>query len=83
MLMSMKLKTYIDEQPGSASAFAKSIGVSPAYLYQMTNGIRPVPVQLVATIKRVTGGAVAEQDLRPDDWHLIWPELAATELKVA
>lgn len=24
-----------------------------------------------------TGGAVSRKELRPDDWHRIWPELAA------
>ncbi|EPI3744643.1 transcriptional regulator, partial [Neisseria gonorrhoeae] len=27
-------------------------------------------------IEKLTGGAVNRKDLRPDDWHLIWPELA-------
>lgn len=40
-------------------------------------GRRPGPVYCQA-IERATGGAVTRRDLRPDDWHLIWPELAAT-----
>jgi|GEM_PF-539221 len=27
-------------------------------------------------IERATNGAVTRRDLRPQDWHLIWPELA-------
>ncbi|MEX3614344.1 MAG: YdaS family helix-turn-helix protein [Burkholderia gladioli] len=27
-------------------------------------------------LERATDGAVTRRDLRPDDWHLIWPELA-------
>ena len=26
-------------------------------------------------IEQATAGAVRRWDLRPDDWHLIWPEL--------
>lgn len=26
-------------------------------------------------IEKVTDGLVSRKDLRPDDWHLIWPEL--------
>ncbi len=26
-------------------------------------------------IERATNGQVTRKDLRPDDWHLIWPEL--------
>ncbi len=29
-------------------------------------------------IERATNGAVTRRDLRPDDWHEIWPELATT-----
>jgi DNA-binding transcriptional regulator YdaS (Cro superfamily) len=28
-------------------------------------------------IERLTGGAVTRQELHPDDWQVIWPELAA------
>lgn len=27
-------------------------------------------------IEKATGGVVTRQELRPDDWFLIWPELA-------
>lgn len=27
-------------------------------------------------IERATSGMVSRQDLRPNDWHQIWPELA-------
>lgn len=39
-------------------------------------GRRPGLAYCVA-IERTTQGAVTRRDLRPDDWHLIWPELAA------
>lgn len=29
-------------------------------------------------IERLTKGSVTRRDLRPDDWHLIWPELVPT-----
>ena len=28
-----------------------------------------------AQIEKLTNGAVTRKDLRPDDWHEIWPEL--------
>lgn len=37
---------------------------------------RPVPEKAATAIERVTAGAVTRRDLRPHDWHLIWPELA-------
>lgn len=30
-------------------------------------------------IERATGGQVTRQDLRPDDYWLIWPDLAAPQ----
>jgi len=30
---------------------------------------------MCAEVERVMAGAVRRWDLRPDDWHLIWPEL--------
>jgi len=40
----------------------------------------PGPLYAAAAIERATDGAVRRQDLRPDDWHLIWPELAEQEV---
>ena len=30
---------------------------------------------LAARVERATDGAVTRKELRPNDWHLIWPEL--------
>ncbi|SPA44634.1 hypothetical protein CBM2629_A150436 [Cupriavidus taiwanensis] len=35
---------------------------------------KPIPVTRCVAIERATGGAVSRKDLRPNDWHLIWPE---------
>lgn len=57
----------------------KSAGVSSdAQIRQWQHGYasrRPGPAHCVS-IERATDGAVTRRDLRPDDWHLIWPELA-------
>ena len=34
-----------------------------------------MPIERCAAIERATAGAVTRRDLRPHDWHLIWPEL--------
>jgi DNA-binding transcriptional regulator YdaS (Cro superfamily) len=46
---------------------------------QWASGQKPVAVPRCAVIERATGGAVRRWDLRPDDWHEIWPELIGTE----
>lgn len=37
---------------------------------------RGVPIMIAAAIESATAGAVTRRDLRPDDAHLIWPDLA-------
>lgn len=37
------------------------------------------PIERCAAIERATSGQVTRRDLRPDDWHLIWPELVTPE----
>ncbi len=64
---------------GNKAALSRAVGVQPPTLQQWINGSRPVPVQKCTAIERVTDGQVTRQDLRPDDWHLIWPELAQKE----
>ena len=45
-------------------------------------GRQPTPANgaqspyITLAIERATHGAVTRRDLRPNDWHLIWPELA-------
>lgn len=61
---------------GSQAALARSLSVSPPTINQWSKGIRPVPEKMAVAIEAITTGAVTRRDLRPNDWHLIWPELA-------
>lgn len=45
---------------------AKSLGIAPAYLYQMVKGIRPISAERVIAICKVTGWAVTPHEVRPD-----------------
>jgi DNA-binding transcriptional regulator YdaS (Cro superfamily) len=36
---------------------------------------RGVPIERCPEIERLTGGRVLRQQLRPEDWPRIWPEL--------
>ncbi len=66
-------------QLGSVSALARAVGVQPPTVHQWRIGDRPVPVEKCVLIERATDGAVTRQDLRPDDYWLIWPDLPAPE----
>lgn len=74
----MNLKKYI-QQGARQSDLAKAIGVTPGVVYQWLNGLRPVPPERCVAIEKATSGLVTRRDLRPDDWHLIWPELQQQE----
>lgn len=72
----MNLKNYLIESGTKKAEFARAINVSPALLHQWIENIRPVAIRHCPAIEGETGGKVTRQELRPDDWHKIWPELA-------
>jgi DNA-binding transcriptional regulator YdaS (Cro superfamily) len=58
---------------------------SDAQLRQWQHGYadrRPSPENCVS-LEKATDGLVTRQDLRPDDWKKIWPELAEPAKAVA
>jgi DNA-binding transcriptional regulator YdaS (Cro superfamily) len=61
---------------GGLTALANMIGVSAPTVHEWKTLKRPVPVLRCVSISQATNGAVTLQDLRPDDWQKIWPELA-------
>jgi len=61
---------------GGLSAMSKILGLASPTVHQWITGRRPVPIERCVAIEVATGGAVTRQDLRPDDWWKIWPELA-------
>lgn len=76
----MNLTQYLAQPSAkSASEIAREVGVSPAMVYQWKRHLRPIPTEYGALLEKATGGAVSRRDIRPDDWHLIWPELAEKE----
>ncbi|MFZ1181653.1 MAG: YdaS family helix-turn-helix protein [Herbaspirillum sp.] len=73
----MKLSEYLSTQPrGALISIARAIGAHPPDVSDWVSNKRPVPLHRAVAIEQETGGAVTRRDLRPDDWMLIWPELA-------
>lgn len=69
----------------AAAAFGTHLAIAKALGYDdlrnvsaWATGLRPFPPQHCVTLERESNGAVTRQDLRPDDWMKIWPELAPT-----
>jgi len=61
---------------GGLSTLANMVGVSAPTVHEWKTKRRPVPVLRCLSIVRATNGAVTLQELRPNDWQQIWPELA-------
>lgn len=71
----MELLEYLTAERGRQAALCRQIGLHAPDLSRWASGSRPVPIEHCPRIERATGGAVTRRELRPHDWHLIWPEL--------
>lgn len=76
------LRGYLNGLPrGGVTDLAARLGIHPVYLSQLAkrqDGREPSPSMCV-DIERATAEAVRRWDLRPNDWHRIWPELVGME----
>jgi DNA-binding transcriptional regulator YdaS (Cro superfamily) len=75
----MDLVTYIRAKHGRAAALAEAVGVRAVMVSQWAAGTKPVAAERCTPIEFATGRAVRRWDLRPADWHRIWPELIGAE----
>lgn len=66
---------------GNESRLARAIGVKQPTVWAWNKKGTPPPIIRCVQIEKLTGGAVNRKDLRPDDWHLIWSELAGDQPK--
>ena len=67
---------------GSQRALAMALGIAVAQVNQWVTGRRGVPAKYCQSIVELTEGLVSVQELRPDDWHLIWPVPKSTEAEL-
>jgi len=54
---------------------ARRCGTSVGYLRKAHSAKQLLGAALCVLLENQLSGAVTRQDLRPDDWSLIWPEL--------
>lgn len=71
----MNLSNFLHEQNVSNIDFAKSIGVTTGMISQWLSGHRPISPEKCVLIMKKTNGMVTRQELRPNDYWLIWPDL--------
>lgn len=73
----MDLKTYLATLPGESerAAFAVACGSSLGHFRNCIYQNKRINPATCVAIERVSAGAVARAELRPEDWQAIWPEL--------
>lgn len=74
--LGMNFKDWVNGQRGRSLAIAQALGVTPPVVSDWVTGKKGVPLERCVQIERATNGEVRRQELRPDDWQEIWPELA-------
>jgi 1,6-anhydro-N-acetylmuramate kinase len=76
----MKLAAFLKRfSPDERADFALAVGTTIGHLNNVAYGMRTASAALTRSVAGRTGREVAEWDLRPHDWHLIWPELIGAE----
>lgn len=58
---------------GRQRVLAIALGIHPSQVNQWVKGKRSVPIKYCQSIVELTDGLVSVRDLRPNDWHLVWP----------
>lgn len=84
----MELKKHLaDISLEQREALAVACQTSLGHLKNVMYGLKPCSAELASHLERETGGVVRRWDVRPKDWHMVWPELVgidgAPEVKVA
>lgn len=73
----MNLLQYIKTQPhGTLRKLSNEIGAHAPDVSRWASSERPIPIHRAVAIERATGGAVTRQDMFPEKWREMWPELA-------
>lgn len=62
---------------GGREALAKMLGVTASAVGNWK--MRGTPPKQCVAIENFVEGAVTRRDLRPNDWHILWPELVRPE----
>ena len=61
--------------PEERKRMALKAGISEAVLYQSMNGYSQINPAKCVQVEAALEGELRRWDLRPNDWHEIWPEL--------
>ena len=74
--LGMDLKQFLNTKTmDEREKLAIECGTTWGHLRNVMYGLRPCSPELAAALELNTRSAITRQDLRPDDWPRIWPEL--------
>lgn len=73
----MNLSEYLSQERGRQAALAKCIDAHASDISDWAAGKRAIPFPYGAPIELATCGKVTRQEMFPEDWSRLWPELAA------
>lgn len=73
----MDLKNYLASLPSEdeRQRFAAGCDTTIGHLRNVSYGLRRPAPNLCVILEVKSGQAMTRRELRPDDWHRIWPEL--------
>lgn len=73
----MQLSEYLKKSKrGTLSQLANILDVPPSSVSDWASKKRPIPIEYTLSIEQFTNGEVTRQELQPEKWEKIWPELA-------
>jgi DNA-binding transcriptional regulator YdaS (Cro superfamily) len=67
------------EAAGGPAAVASLVRRSVQAACFWRDGKRQLPVEFIPVLEAAAGNRVRRWELRPDDWHRIWPELIGAD----
>ena len=71
---------HIDRAAQACGGLAKLAGLLGESVQTVSNWrSRGIPLVKCSLIEAASNGAITRRDMRPDDWHLVWPELVTAE----
>ena len=71
----MNLSTWLKMERGRSASLAVRLGIKPPQVADWVSGDRQIPIAHMAAIEVYSGGEVTRQEMCPDRWQDIWPEL--------
>lgn len=73
--MRIKNTEMLDWLKSTPDEVISRTGTTRGYLRQIAYGNKQASATVASVLERETEGLLTRKSLRPDDWHVIWPEL--------